>query len=308
MPSVRVHMLLSLSTVSASLSVATPPCASAPWLRKSAFADGSSQLEAIATEVEQLQVGDLDLVKAFVPRNSADAAFASDRPSIQWTSMRDGPFQPPALVCPPEAALGEALRHARAPLSARLATRESGRVVSTTLSMWLGELADSTRRDYRDADAYMTAAPHGSASLGWHVDDVDVLLVMLRGSKRFRVAGEAVGSDVVIDHVMERGDAIYIPALTFHSGGDSSTDDSETASTSSSSTMLSVAMAPGSMEESDARVAVVQWRRARDAIRRLLPSPSCNTWRWASSSEGRLLVQRTLSEGELTRRFCVAAP
>ena len=41
---------------------------------------------------------------------------------------------------------------------------------------------------------------------GWHIDDIDVLLVMLRGCKRFRVAGKTVGSAVVIDHLMREGD------------------------------------------------------------------------------------------------------
>ena len=47
---------------------------------------------------------------------------------------------------------------------------------------------------------------------------VQVLLVMLRGKKRFRVAGKALGSSVAIDHMLQPGDAIYIPAGCFHSG------------------------------------------------------------------------------------------
>ena len=47
---------------------------------------------------------------------------------------------------------------------------------------------------------------------------VQVLLVMLRGKKRFRVAGQALGSSIAIDHVLRPGDAIYIPAGCFHSG------------------------------------------------------------------------------------------
>ena len=48
-----------------------------------------------------------------------------------------------------------------------------------------------------------------------------MLLVQLRGRKRFRVAGATVGSPVLIDRWLASGDALYIPALYFHSGGDS---------------------------------------------------------------------------------------
>ena len=41
---------------------------------------------------------------------------------------------------------------------------------------------------------------------------------MLRGAKRFRVAGKALGSAVSIDHVLRPGDALFIPAGCFHSG------------------------------------------------------------------------------------------
>jgi hypothetical protein len=59
--------------------------------------------------------------------------------------------------------------------------------------------------------------PHGCNPMA-ATPCVQVLLVMLRGKKRFRVAGKALGSSVAIDHMLQPGDAIYIPAGCFHSG------------------------------------------------------------------------------------------
>jgi uncharacterized RmlC-like cupin family protein len=140
-----------------------------------------------------------------------------------------------------------------------------------------------------------------AASIGFHCDDVDVLLIMLSGSKRFRVAGRGVGSPIVIDHVMEPGDAIYIPATFFHSGGDSSSDSS--LATESSSTLLSVAMEPA--DALSAHETVTTWRRARESVRRRLPGPECNSWGWAGSAEGAKMVRQILGGHESTRRFCV---
>jgi len=55
-------------------------------------------------------------------------------------------------------------------------------------------------------------------------------------ASRFRVAGSAAGSRLTIDRRMRPGDAIYIPALTFHTGGCDATRDH--------SMLLSVAMPP----------------------------------------------------------------
>jgi hypothetical protein len=110
----------------------------------------------------------------------------------------------------------------------------------------------SARAGARDATVVCTLLPSAG-----HIDDVDVLLVQLRGSKRFRVAGRAAGSAVVVDHLLNVGDALYIPALYFHTGGDSSSASSD----APPSTMLSVAMPPAS--ETDASHAVGEWRRAR---------------------------------------------
>ena len=220
------------------------------------------------------------------------------------------PLMPSPLITP-DMRLSDALDTiARAPLSARVAT--AGAAATTPeLQGWLEDLANTTGRQWRDADAYMTPDARGgcdsnTASLGWHIDDVDVLLVMLRGSKRFRVAGTQVGSQVAIDCILESGDALYIPSLRFHSGGDTARttlrDDSDAPSVEAS-TMLSIAMPPAFA--ADATDVVGEWRRARDAVRRRLPgdSQTCNSWAWARSSDGRELVGTTLRGNAAWRRF-----
>ena len=284
----------------AAAGLAPPPLASQAWLLPGAFP--AAPLHRIAEQIDELNVADLALVKAFDAQNSADAAFATDAPSVQWLST---PAMRSPVLLGAETLL-EALENvARAPLSARVASAKHGAVTSE-LDDWLAALAAQTGRAHRDADAYMTPGPpHGStsASLGWHIDDVDVLLVMLRGTKRFRVAGTAAGSELCIDHVMSCGDAIYIPALTFHSGGDSAgTAASATGAVAASSTMLSVAMPPRDARATDV---VGEWRRARDAVRRRLPDRDSNSWQWASGAEGAEAVSRTLRENAKWRRFAL---
>ena len=276
--------------------LALPSLASQPWLAPAAFPH--APLLQLAAQVDELAVADLDLVKAFDTENSANAAFASDRPSVQWLSM---PAMPSPAVAPSMRLVDALETAAQAPLSARVASA-SGGAVTEELDTWLEMLAARTGRLHRDADAYMTpGAAHGrsSASLGWHIDDVDVLLIMLRGSKRFRVSGAEVGSAVGIDHMMCSGDAIYIPALCFHSGGDSGP---AAAVDAEPSTMLSVAMPP---RDERATEVVGEWRRTRDSLRQRLPRAECNCWQWAGGAEGARVVSRTLRGNPSWRRFCL---
>ena len=102
-----------------------------------------------------------------------------------------------------------------------------------------------------------------------------MLLVLLRGRKRFRVAGRTLGSRPVIDHAMEAGDAIYIPALTFHSGGlDEQPEDS---------TLLSLALSPADADAATA--AVNRWKNARLAILDRAPR-WCHSWDAAGGAPG----------------------
>ena len=290
-----------------------PLAGSSPWLSQQAFTPGP--LLDLAEEIDGLSIPSLELVKAFDPLNHADVAFAADRAPVQWV-IENGIYATTGKSCTdPDATISDTLQLVRAPISARVAT--APQAATEGLGNWLRRLDECTGRNHRDADVYATAADMSSASLGWHVDDIDVLLVMLRGRKRFRVAGPAVGSAVVIDHWMQPGDVIYIPALTFHSGGDSSSPSSPSTITSTGtgingkdvsdgSVLLSVAIpvASGKAAQAEALDGVLQWRRARDAVRRRLPSASCNSWVWAGSSEGRKLV-RTVLGGSSLERFCL---
>ena len=120
-----------------------------------------------------------------------------------------------------------------------------------------------------------------------HPSDIDVLLVMLSGRKQFRVAGCTVGSNVAIDHWLMPGDSIFIPALTFHSGG-------STASASEESLMLSIAFEP---REPSARAhtakVVDDWRRVRQDLLSQLSTQATATsprtatsWTWAGTTDG----------------------
>lgn len=262
-----------------------------PWLRTAAF--DSEQLGELARQVQAVPLARLALVKAFTPRNDAEI-YASLRPTVQWacscescaTIVRGGRCGADNGA---EATLGDALAHGGAPVSARVATAATAYAAAPALARWLETLDDATERPFRDADVYMTAPPSSSASLGWHIDDVDVLLVMLRGRKRFRVAGTALGSRVTIDHELKPGDAIYIPALTFHTGG--SNDPETEQGSEQGSLMLSVAYQPrvgaGPAE------AVREWREARRALLARLP-PNGNHWAWAGTADGRRMIGRTL--------------
>lgn len=253
------------------------------------------ELRALAGEVDGMPLPSLKLVKAFDQRNDADAAFASNMPAVQWV-CENGRYSTGRAITDRALTLEKSLQSVLAPMSARLAT--SPTAVTPALTAWLSALDEITGRRYRDADAYLTAAQQSSASLGWHVDDIDVLLVMLRGRKRFRVAGRAVGSAVTIDHWMEGGDAIYIPALHFHTGGDSPSGEAaaQQDAAAEGSILLSVAIPawPDAATQDAAVDGVKLWRRSRDAIRRQLPDEACNSWQWAGSRRGRELVRTAL--------------
>jgi len=78
------------------------------------------------------------------------------------------------------------------------------------------ELGAALGRRVVDADLYV--APPGCGSYGWHTDTVDVLVYLLLGSKRCRVAGRRPQSEVLVDASMSPGASVYIPAGAFHHG------------------------------------------------------------------------------------------
>ena len=264
-----------------------------PWLREGAFAAEAAQLAEIAEAVDVLPLAASALVKAYSPRADADDQFA-EAPAVAWTCCGDAC----GSVYAPGTTVAEAVVRAGNPISARLSSARGGCAAGPALAEWLGALEASSARRVLDADAYVTAGnARASASLGWHIDDVDVLLVMLRGSKRFRVAGRAVGSAMAVTHRLTAGDAIYVPRLCFHAGG--------MATEAAESTMLSVALRPHDCGDDcdgadpDATAAVAQWRRARRAVltRRALQ----NSWAWAATEAGGAALRSELGGGALGR-------
>lgn len=118
---------------------------------------------------------------------------------------------------------------------------------------------------------------------------------MLDGSKRFRVAGRAVGSPVVIDHVLTPGDAIFIPSLCFHSGGSAT----ETLAPEDSM-LLSVALDwPSPSGRQGASAVVDQWKLVRQALITRTPAGTCDSWAWASTSEGTTTMRTALAGGSV---------
>jgi hypothetical protein len=75
---------------------------------------------------------------------------------------------------------------------------------------------EATGRELADADLYI--AQPNTGSYGWHFDDVDNLVYCVNGTKRFRVAGTEVGSPVVVDIMMQPGDAVWVPTGYYHIG------------------------------------------------------------------------------------------
>jgi hypothetical protein len=129
-----------------------------------------------------------------------------------------------------------------------------------------------------------------------------VLLVMLHGSKRFRVAGRTVGSPVVIDHMMSPGDAIFIPSLSFHSGGSATQQHAP-----NDSMLLSVALAwPSPSGRQSASAVVDQWKIVRQALVSRMPAGTCDSWAWAATNEGTTAMRTAMaggSVGQLLERF-----
>jgi len=259
---------------------------SQPWLTPRLFS--APPLTRAAQSLLELPVSTFALVKAFDARNDADS-YASQLPTIQWACehaacsriFREGPTS-----------LSTAVTSVGAPISARVATGDGTYAATPAIDRWLASLAEACARRMRDADVYVTASSCSSASLGWHLDDVDVLLVMMRGRKQFRVGGRTVGSEAVIDHVLEPGDALYIPALHFHSGGTTLAPRESSAGTSDTdSCLLSVAFSPD--DAASATAVVADWRDARRALLSRLPAGG-NDWAWAGSKDGRRQLARIL--------------
>jgi hypothetical protein len=364
---------------------------------------------ALSSRLYDLELSHLSLVKAFHPSGSAES-LAPVSTGLDWVCQYDACAKLAGHTA--ATTLHEAVATCRGPLSARVASSahlavqeaagaSSGADGATStvspvlhpaeLHSFLGSLHAMTGRPWRDADVYLTKASSPSASLGWHVDDVDVLIVLLSGTKRcaccsrqsasvapvhaknilkqlswrlihrhmcvqrvtsqrpdqvslahascprapylvgdgapyngsrqhacfssrwlalmtlmmslgplrFRVAGTTAGSHVLVDRDMGPGDAMYIPALSFHTGGcDSMSDDSM---------LMSVAMPPCTGDEA-ARQGVRAWRAARTAAVARLPTSTANRWAWAGSAEGARWLGDTLGRNPDWRRFCRVQP
>ena len=110
-----------------------------------------------------------------------------------------------------------------------------------------------------------------SASIGWHVDELDVLLLQLRGSKRFRVAGLTPGSAVTVDARLVPGDAVYVPSGHWHTGGGNDGG--------GHSLLLSIALSlPAALPDSPPTASAMA--APRDAA-----APSAVAWRAAASRQ-----------------------
>ena len=310
-----------------------------PWLARpvgSALLD-PARLSRLASLVDDVPLAGLAQAKAFCPDNDADSFYYAGNAGLQWLCFGDSCGElAEAAWGQPDATVAEALAHTRAPLSVRVASRgransysladdggaddadgggpgaPAGMQAATSeLGAWLCELDAATLRPFCNADVYATAGP--SASLGWHIDDVDVLLVMLRGRKRFRVAGRTFGSDVAIDARLQAGDLLYIPSLTFHTGGGDDGQEERGGWLPSllpprprspapcESLMLSIALPwadPASQEA--AQAAATDWGAAIGDLDAGLP-PRCNSWGYAATRQGRTQMATLLSAAAASR-------
>ena len=298
--------------------------AAQPWLQKGVVPNLLAvNFAELAGTIDAVRLTQCSQVKAFCGDNDADSFFSSGNDGLAWICWSEACAELASQAWGERnASLATALARSQSPIAARVASRGtsggeqyifgSGAVTAAAdkLAECLSMLDEVTHRPFCDADVYLTPkAVGGSASLGWHVDDVDVLLLMLRGSKRFRVAGRTFGSRVAIDTKLEAGDALYIPALTFHSGGETARRGgawgwgaSLFQQPSSGSTMLSVALPwSDATAQVDAQAVAAEWRQAIEDLNVELPA-SCNTWSFAASDEGRARIARLLSE-EAAARF-----
>jgi hypothetical protein len=126
-------------------------------------------LGVVADDIARLPITEAELVKAFDARNQGDA-FAVPTPLVKFVCQRDSCGK---VFASKDTTLSEAAALAEAPLSAKVAIAQNRRVATASLQSFLARLAKETRRQYIDADVYLTsAATPSSASLGWHIDDV----------------------------------------------------------------------------------------------------------------------------------------
>ena len=265
-----------------------------PWLATAAFS--SDDIAGLAADIAGLPISTAALVKAFDSRNDADA-FVVPTPLVKWACEGHSCTR----IFPNNPTLHEAAQLSGAAISAKV-SKAGGECCTESLRTWLAALETRSGRCLLDVDAYLTSAPtHAktSASLGWHIDDIDVLLIMLRGRKRFCVAGRTLGSEVSIDHCMLPGDSIFIPALTFHSGGSAEPEES---------LMISIAFAPDAKKDRVITSETVdRWRLIRQALLETLAPPvehggsggrlASHSWSWASSTEGAAALRAVFPRG-----------
>ena len=242
-----------------------------PWLTEGAFA--TRFIEALADEVSALRLSTLAQVRGFSGCVGFDDRFATS-PTLAFCARREA-----CTGLADDATLADGHRELAEPFASRIITAgDEGKPLAQR--RWEAAITEATGRPLEDADVYVTNGRGAtSASFGWHIDDIDVLLVLLRGRKRFRVAGATVGSTPVIDHVMAPGDAIFVPAGAFHTGGQSEPSDSM---------LLSVAFLwSNEHDEYAASKHTERWMDVRKhVLANWLPAER-DSWSWAGSAGGR---------------------